>query len=114
MIANANNGGGVGEEYPQQTKSANSRLERKAIKLGWIIPEDDRPELISGQIEIAKDPTLTPRERTSAFKAIVSANSQNVQLAIARLDNEEDHSLAPIDTRDLVAAMRTRTIPNAD
>lgn len=55
------------------------RLERRAIKERWPIPEHYRKPLVDRQVKIALDPDKTSREATSAFTALLQAERQNMQ-----------------------------------
>lgn len=71
-------GGGLGGLSSIHAKgSRDTRLIRKAIKQRWPINDEDRQALIERQVRIAKDPKASNREATSAFKSILSAESQN-------------------------------------
>jgi hypothetical protein len=87
-----------------------TRLKAKAIMQRWPIPEELRSAMIKSMIAIVADKTKSPRERTSAFKAILAAEKQNqedehkvVDIEIQRRDAELDKIAADLGiTIDLV------------
>ena len=110
MIADGTNNGGVGELYPQQTKSADARLERQAARLGWNIPDNLKDKIVERQVKIAIEDDSSNRESTSAARVLASLNAQNIALACANIGQEED-GIEPVDPVALLIEMR-RTIPN--
>lgn len=74
--ANEANGGNLPDSILSRG-TRDTRLLAKAIKKRWPIPDEYRESLIKRQVKIAIDPGSSPREATSAFKAIVAAERQN-------------------------------------
>lgn len=58
-------------------QTSDTRLIERAIRERWPIPEKYRAPLIDRQIRISIDPASSPRESTSAFKAVLAAEAQN-------------------------------------
>lgn len=56
----------------------NTRMIERAIREGWPIPDEYRKPIIDRQVKIAVDPSITPRESTSATRAILMAERQNM------------------------------------
>ena len=65
-----------------------TRLMARALMQRWNLGEEKRNEIIDVLYSIAKDVSNSPRERTSAAKALMSAEKQN---------QEDEHKL--IDVR---------------
>ena len=86
------------------------RLERKAVQLGWVIPDTAKQSIVEGQIEIATDADQNPRARSVAAKTLVAMNSQNVQLAISRVDDGTD-GVEGVDPANAMQIMR-QTVPS--
>ena len=98
-------------EYPLKD---GCKIEREALRLGWNIPDEYKDKIIERQVKIAIDPKATPRESSVAARVIVSANAQNVQLAMSPTVQDDSDRLAPVDTSALLMEMRRRTAPDAD
>jgi len=62
---------------PQSTRD--TRLIEKAIRQRWPIPEECRAAIIQRQIDLATSDKVEPRESTSAAKAILAAEAQNIE-----------------------------------
>ena len=58
-----------------------TRLIERAIRQQWPIRQEIRAALIDRQISIATSETVSPGEATSAFRAVLAANQQNLALA---------------------------------
>jgi len=91
-------GGAVGlPESFQRTATLSpledTRLIERAIRLGWPVPAEHREAMIKRQIEIAKDPNSKPRAAQAAFRSIIAANAQNLE--VERLNQQAE--LAAID-----------------
>ena len=105
-----------------------TRLITRAIRQRWPIPADKRAALIDRQIEIATSKDVSPGESTSAFKAVLAANQQNIEaenrpkrrppITIAQvivpgnLAESKRRALALLD--EFVASGRIPAGPNAD
>ncbi len=61
-----------------ETGIRDTRLISRAIKKRWPIPDGKREALIDRQIAIAESDSVSPRESTSAFKAVLAADQQNI------------------------------------
>lgn len=64
-----------------------TRMIEKAIRQRWPIKDEWRVILLERQAKIASDPGSSPREATSAFKAILAADQINLN---AELGNVEE------------------------
>lgn len=65
----------------------------RAIRKRWPIDEDKKPQLLARQIRIAISKKSSPREATSAFKAILAAEAQNMEQERRDLEIPEHHTL---------------------
>lgn len=54
-----------------------TRLIAKALEQRWPVPKDLRASLVRQMMVIIADKSASPRERTSAFKALLAAEKQN-------------------------------------
>jgi len=54
-----------------------TRLAARALEQRWPVPDDVRAGLVRQMMAIVADRSCSPRERTSAFKAILAAEAQN-------------------------------------
>ena len=70
-----------------------TRLIAKALEQRWPVPNEFRASLIRQMMVIVADKSASPRERTSAFKAILAAEKQN---------QEDEHKIldVSIETRN--------------
>jgi hypothetical protein len=73
-----------------------TRFIRKAFEQRWPIPDSLRAGLVKAMIGIVADANASPRERTSAFKAILAAEKQNQddELAHDAADDDRNRFLA--------------------
>jgi hypothetical protein len=67
-----------------------TRLVERALRERWPIPKALRKPLIERLVEIVQDTGSTPREVTSAAKAILSASKLNLE-AIATTMKAQEH-----------------------
>ena len=78
-----------------------TRLIAKALEQRWPVPNELRASLVRQMMAIVADKSASPRERTSAFKAILAAEKQN---------QEDEHKLLDVsvetrhDRLDAIAA----------
>jgi hypothetical protein len=56
-----------------------SRLEQRAIKQRWPVKDEYREPLMNRQVTIAIDPHSSPKESTSAFRAVLAADLANME-----------------------------------
>ena len=78
-------GGGLGgqSELPPSIApqgARDTRLIERAIRERWPIKEEWRAGLVARQVAIAGDKKSSPREATSAFRALLEADKINVGL----------------------------------
>ena len=85
-------GGSLGGGTRRQRMSS-IRLVERAIAEQWPIPEALRPNLIKRLARITKDKTASPREVTSACKAILSASKINLESIVTVMKAEEHEDL---------------------
>ena len=83
---------GKGEAVSANLKPGNTsdtRLIERAIKKRWPISEEFRAAVVTQLVRILADPTSSRREKTSAARALLSAEHQNQQdeFAIAPFEN---------------------------
>ena len=68
-----------------------TRMMARALRERWPIDDRQRELMMRVLMQIAADPSNSPRERTSAIKALISADRNNIeQEKIAQID--EHHS----------------------
>lgn len=103
MISNGKNGarGHSDEEYPLIGRA--NKMEQRAVNLGWNIPADKKQAIVDRQVRIATE-SDDDRHSTMAAKCLTTMNTQNVQLAISRLDDGSDQMI-PIDPLDMFSRM---------
>ena len=65
----------------RQVGIRDTRLVTRAIRQQWPIREEIREALVARQVEIATSKEVSPGEATSAFRAVLAANQQNLALA---------------------------------
>ena len=92
-------------EYPIVRQE--NRIEQKAARLGWHIPQDKKQDIVDAQIEIATG-VATNREKTSAARVLASMNGQNVAIAISHIEEDEER-IETVTTEDILIAMRRAT-----
>jgi hypothetical protein len=56
-----------------------ARLAERALRESWPVPAELRPELVRILAELARSPEGSPRERTSAIKALLRASRLNLE-----------------------------------
>lgn len=77
----SNAAGGSGGVYILPGKGLkNARLERQAIMRRWDVPDAALKPLINRQIQIAASPSTDNTESTRAFKAVLSARQQDLEI----------------------------------
>ena len=107
---NGGYGGATNSEYPTRHPNQDARIERMAIKKRWNIPDKYKDALVNGQVQIAISPKSSNREKTSAFRAILSAESQN---QADELKGMIDPTLEPVDVQDMYEEMLD-SVPEGD
>ena len=65
-----------GSEYPTITNN-DERLKQRSIRQRWSLSPETRQKMIEEQARIATDPEAKNREKTSAFRAVISADQMN-------------------------------------
>ena len=98
-------------EYP--TIGRARKMEARAARLGWNIPDIHKQAIVDAQVEIALDKAASPREKTSAAKCLVSMEGQNIAIAATASLATEDDRLEPVTQIELLAQMQ-KTIPTND
>jgi hypothetical protein len=69
-----------------RSRNLDARLAERALREAWDVPAELRPELVQILAQVARSETASPRERTSAIKALLQASRLNldaVKVAIA-------------------------------
>jgi hypothetical protein len=69
-----------------RSRNLDARLAERALRESWDVPAELRPELVQVLADLARSPTASPRERTSAIKALLQASRINldaIQTAMA-------------------------------
>ena len=62
-----------------RSRDLEARLAERALRKSWPVPAELRPELVRILAERAHSPAASPRERTSAIKALLSASRLNLE-----------------------------------
>jgi hypothetical protein len=70
-----------------------TRLVERALRERWPIPKALRKPLIERLNEVVQDTASSPREVTSAAKAILSASKLNLEAIIATMKAQEHEEL---------------------
>jgi hypothetical protein len=91
MSESADHPGGSGG--PAAPGIRTTRLLARALREHWSIPTDLRPALIERLAAIVRDPAASPREITSAAKAILNASRLNLDGIAATIKAEEHEDL---------------------
>jgi hypothetical protein len=76
-----------------RSRDPDARLAERALREGWPVPEDRKPELVAKLIEVATSPETMPRERVSAIKALLSASKLNLETLRVAMAAEEFEDL---------------------
>jgi hypothetical protein len=84
-------GGSGGSSARRDVKT--TRLSERALAEQWPIPKKLRKPLIDRLIEIVQDTGSSPREVTSAAKAILSATKLNLESITATIKAQEHEEL---------------------
>ena len=67
------------------------RLAARALREAWPVPAELRPELVRILAELARSAEASPRERTSAIKALLQASRLNLEaLKVAMAADYQD------------------------
>ena len=99
---------GGGTEYPIIGEGRSKKLEQRAIRRRWNIPDDKRDQLINSQVDIAIGDGSSNREKTSAFRALLSAEAQNQADEVGI-----DTSMEPATPAEMLAAL-AGTVPEVE
>jgi hypothetical protein len=95
-------------------RTANSaverRLEYEKDQVLWLIPWRFRQAMVNRQIELAVRPQFKPSEATAAFRALLSAEDQNI--AVAKIASARSESAELTMVGDIVQ-IRTELLNNA-
>jgi hypothetical protein len=91
-MAEASTAGGLGGGSDRGIRD--TRLAERALREGWPIPDEIRAPLIKRLARIAFDPGSSPREATSAARAILQASKLNLEIISAAIRAEEHEALA--------------------
>jgi len=94
--------GGSGGPCVLPRGRADTALIERAIREQWPIADEYRKPLVDRQVRIALDPTIGERESTSAFRSLLFANQQNLDVAMKALDK-----IAP-DQHQLTIGLESR------
>jgi|SRR5262245_15446844 len=73
-----------------RSRDLDARLAERALREGWDVPAEKRPELIAKLIDIALgEGPAGPRERVSAIKALLGASRLNLEALRVAMSAEE-------------------------
>jgi hypothetical protein len=87
--------------FEQPGRADPYRFAKKAAREGWPVPEKWKEPLLAQMVRIAADPRSTAREKTGAFRAILSASKQNLEVISLEMENEK-----LVDLKDLTARIK--------
>jgi hypothetical protein len=74
-----------------RSRDLDARLAERALRESWPVPAELRPELVRILAELARSPSASPRERTSAVKALLQASRLNLEaLKVAMAADYQD------------------------
>jgi hypothetical protein len=90
MDDNSTEGGSGGTNAPG---IRTTRLVERAIAEQWPIPDKLRPRLVKKLSRIMMDPHVSPREATSAAKALLAASKINLESIGTAMKAEEHEDL---------------------
>jgi hypothetical protein len=62
-----------------RSRDLDARLAERALRESWPVPAELRPELVRILAELARSAAASPRERTSAIKALLQASRLNLE-----------------------------------
>ena len=85
--------GGIGGLFGATERMKETRLLALALQEMWPVPKEIRPEVIERLRSIALDTSLTPRENTSASKALLAASRLNVDIVATAVRVREAEEL---------------------
>lgn len=66
-----------------------TRLLERALTQKWPISEKHQQAVVAILVNILADPEASPREKTAAARALMAANSQNLE--IERIEQADEH-----------------------
>jgi hypothetical protein len=61
-----------------RSRNLDARLAERALREAWDVPAELRPELVQVLADLARSKTASPRERTSAIKALLQTSRINL------------------------------------
>jgi hypothetical protein len=61
-----------------RSRNLDARLAERALRESWDVPAKLRPEMVKILAKLARSKTASPRERTSAIKALLQASRINL------------------------------------
>jgi hypothetical protein len=74
-----------------RSRDLDARLAERALRESWPVPAELRPELVRILAELARSADASPRERTSAIKALLQASRLNLEaLKVAMAADYQD------------------------
>jgi hypothetical protein len=77
-----------------RSRDEDVRLAERALREGWPVPADRKPELVAQLIEVALAAATPPRERVGAIKALLSASKVNLEALRVSMAAAEFEELA--------------------
>jgi hypothetical protein len=76
-----------------RSRNLEARLAERALREGWPVPEELRPELVRILVDLARSGAASPRERTAAIKVLLSASKLNLETLRVSMAAEEFEEL---------------------
>ena len=80
----------------------------KAIQLNYPMDPEKRAQVINCLMDIVRSGSCSPRERTSAAKALMSADKLNLEAAALQQGNEQHHDRREDARLDRIARIAER------
>lgn len=82
-----------------------TRMMAKAITDRWPLSAEYRTSIIKVLMQIALNPSCSPRERTSAAKALIAADAVNMAQSKIVQENQHHHERLQSEQLDRIAAV---------
>ncbi len=76
-----------------------TRMYQRALSQRWPIPQSMREEILAELVKVLRDPAASPREKTSAAKALMSADRLNIEEE--KITQDDQHHADRIDLASL-------------
>ena len=85
-----------------------TRMMARALENNWPLTDEQRKAVMQVLLRITIDPACSPRERTSAAKALMAADKLNLEAAALQQGNEQHHDRREDARLDRIARIAER------